>query len=115
MDEKEPILKSTKEKMQEELTSLGEEPTAEQLKKTVLYLCKVFESTYATVERDRTTLLRALERSQIENDKMYAALHKTRWAKFTTFWKKVFIAKGWYEISTEELTLIHDENFGART
>lgn len=111
-DEKPRELWDVKDSVQKSLTELGEDPEKEQLKRQVLFMVKSFEYVYAIAESERKTLIAALCEAQSNASNIYSRLHESKWGRLKLFIKKILVGKGWYEASSQELQLIHQQNHG---
>jgi phage gp29-like protein len=95
------------EEIKEALDSITPESTKEELYKKIDFFVKQLNLAYETNRKNVLVLTEALEQSQSLYKKYEADQMSTK-NRLKRFIKKVFIAKGWYEASYEELKGIHE-------
>lgn len=88
--------------------------TAEHATKTIGFMIKQMQGLVEAHTAERTALLRELVKGHKEIDRLRFILHKSKWATFKIFVKKILVGLGWYEVSSQELQLIYEQDFGAQ-
>lgn len=104
----EKIVTETNEELSKDV-----EPTQENMLRTINFMINQMQALVEAHTAERTSLLRELVDCHKEIDRVRRVLHKSKIAKIKLFMKKIFIALGWYEPSSQELQLIFEEDFGA--
>lgn len=87
--------------------------TPEHASRTIDFMIKQMQGLVEGHTAERTSLIRELVDCHKEIDRMRNVLHRSRVSRFKIYIKKILVGLGWYEVSKQELQLIHEQDFGA--
>ncbi len=87
--------------------------TPEHATRTIDFMIKQMQGLVEGHTAERTALMRELVNSHKEIDRLRFVLHRSPFKRFNMFFKKILVGLGWYEVSKQELQLIHEQDFGA--